>query len=196
MFKIKKIDIDSSNELIAILNQNDAKKLSLYPRQRVKIINPENQKQVICVLEILNGNKKNNINLKEREIGLYEKAFIKLETKEQKEIKLLPAKKPKSIEYIKEKISGKRLNLKKFNEIMLDIVENKYSEIETTFFVIACTVNPLNDPETIALTKAMTNVGQTLNFKKHKDDIIIDKHCIGGLPGNRTSMVVVPIIAS
>ncbi len=28
------------------------------------------------------------------------------------------------------------------------------------------------------------------------DSVVVDKHCIGGIPGNRTSMVVVPIVAA
>ena len=31
---------------------------------------------------------------------------------------------------------------------------------------------------------------------KWRDPIIVDKHCIGGIPGNRTSMIVVPIVAA
>jgi thymidine phosphorylase len=26
--------------------------------------------------------------------------------------------------------------------------------------------------------------------------LVVDKHCIGGIPGNRTSMLVVPIVAA
>ena len=26
--------------------------------------------------------------------------------------------------------------------------------------------------------------------------MVVDKHCIGGIPGNRTSMIVVPIVAA
>ncbi|MFW6285866.1 MAG: thymidine phosphorylase family protein [Nanoarchaeota archaeon] len=196
MFKVKKIDIDAENELIAILNKKDAYKLSLYPNQRIKIFNSKNKQSVICVLEVLNGVKKRNFDLDKEEIGLYARAFEKLNIKKGSRIQIIPAEKPESLEYVKEKIKGKRLNLNQFNEIVLDIVENRYSQIETTFFVIACTINSLNDTETIALTKAMTNVGQCLNFKKNENDIIIDKHCIGGLPGNRTSMIVVPIIAA
>ncbi len=47
--------------------------------------------------------------------------------------------------------------------------------------------------ETLLLTKAMASHGDILKLNKYP---IIDKHCIGGVPGNRTTMVLVPIIAA
>jgi hypothetical protein len=40
---------------------------------------------------------------------------------------------------------------------------------------------------------AMANAGTRLKWD-HK--IVVDKHCIGGIPGNRTSIIVVPIFAA
>jgi len=47
--------------------------------------------------------------------------------------------------------------------------------------------------ESLALTRAMAEVGNRLQWSA---PIVVDKHCIGGIPGNRTSMVVVPIVAA
>jgi len=47
--------------------------------------------------------------------------------------------------------------------------------------------------ETIALTRAMVAVGQRLRWASK---IVVDKHCVGGLPGNRTTLLVVPIVAA
>lgn len=197
MLEAINIEVDASHELIAMLLEKDAKSLSLYAQQRIKIINPKTNKSVICVLDIITTPKHKDINLKPGQIGIFKKAFEKLEIKEKTRVDIAPAKKPHSLEYVKQKANGKRLTEKEFNEIMLDIIENRYSQIETTYFVIACTVHKLNDTETVALTKAMINVGSVLDFKKNNPNkIIIDKHCIGGIPGNRTSMVVVPIVAA
>ena len=43
------------------------------------------------------------------------------------------------------------------------------------------------------LTRAMIDAGNKLDWEM---DIVADKHCVGGLPGNRTTMIVVPIIAA
>lgn len=199
MFTIKRIEIESSHKLIAMILDEDAKELSLYPNQRVKVINPQSKSHVICVLDIVNYHKKGlskEINLRHGEIGLFDRAFDKLGIRENLEVLIIPAEKPKSLELIKQKAMGKRLLEDEFKEILLDITENRFSDIETTYFVIACSIHQLNDKETTALTKAMVDVGKVLDFRKHKDDIVIDKHCIGGIPGNRTSMIVTPIVAA
>jgi AMP phosphorylase len=51
----------------------------------------------------------------------------------------------------------------------------------------------MSPKETIMLTQAMAEQGETLKIKRYP---IIDKHCIGGVPGNRTTMVLVPVIAA
>src|SRR6185312_11552171 len=47
--------------------------------------------------------------------------------------------------------------------------------------------------EMLALVHAMAVAGTQL---KWPSAVVMDKHCIGGIPGNRTSMIVVPIIAA
>jgi thymidine phosphorylase len=39
----------------------------------------------------------------------------------------------------------------------------------------------------------MTESGHRLDWK---ESLVVDKHCIGGIPGNRTSMLVTPIVAA
>lgn len=200
MFKVKKIEVDASHDLIVMLLEEDAKELGLQSGERVSISSEKTKKSVICELEIIDFKKgkgaKKDINLKKGEIGLFESAFEKLAIWENKEVKLIPAKKPESIEFVKRKFLGEKLEEKQFLEIMKDIVNNSYSEIETTYFVLACTINKLDEKETISLTKAMVAVGKQLDFKIKPEDIIVDKHCIGGIAGNRTTMIVVPIIAA
>lgn len=200
MFIAKRIEIDMGHELIVVLLEEDAKKLCLHPKERIKIITSNGKKNVTCKLEVIDYKRKKNVsrdmNLKSGEIGIFEKAFDKLEIVENKTVNIVPANKPKSMEFVKKKFDGGRLNKNEFKTIVKDIFENIYSDIETTFFVIACTAHPLNDKETTCLTEAMVDVGKVLDFKTKMSDIVVDKHCIGGVPGNRTSMIVVPIIAS
>src|SRR5690606_19926836 len=47
--------------------------------------------------------------------------------------------------------------------------------------------------EVLSLTHSMADVGTRLTWA---EKLVVDKHCIGGIPGNRTSMVVVPIVAA
>ncbi|MCA9459512.1 MAG: thymidine phosphorylase family protein [Nanoarchaeota archaeon] len=200
MFVAKKLEVDASHNLIVMLMEEDAKELGFQSGERIKITNSKKKKSVICELEIINYKKKKgsykDINLKCGEVGLFENAFEKLESWENQIVNIILAKKPKSLEHVRNKFNGHKLHDDHFLEIMTDIVENRFSEIETTFFVLACSVHKLDFKETVGITNAMIKVGKTLNFKTKKNDIIVDKHCIGGIPGNRTTMVVVPIIAA
>jgi thymidine phosphorylase len=76
--------------------------------------------------------------------------------------------------------------------IISDITHDRLSDIEKTYFVSAGFINGWNKEEIVHMTKAMVATGDKINFK----GITLDKHCIGGVPGNRTSMIVIPIIAA
>lgn len=200
MFKVRNIEVDASHDLIVMLLEDDAKELGIGSGERVSISSEKTKKSVICELEIIDFKKrkgaKKDINLKKGEIGLFESAFQKLEIWENQRVNLIPAKNPKSIEYVRKKFLGEKLDEEHFLEIMQDIVDNRFSEIETTYFVLSCTINKLDEKETIGLTKAMVAVGKQLDFRVKPQDIIVDKHCIGGIPGNRTTMLVVPIVSA
>ena len=47
--------------------------------------------------------------------------------------------------------------------------------------------------EILYLAQAMVEQGEQLSWGR---EMVVDKHCIGGIPGNRTTMVVVPIVAA
>jgi putative thymidine phosphorylase len=85
------------------------------------------------------------------------------------------------------------LTKKEIDQVVWDVVHNKLSDIELTYFVSACYTKAMSNKETILLTKAMAEQGQTLDMKIKP---VIDKHCIGGVPGNRTTMILVPMIAA
>src|SRR6185437_1162028 len=51
----------------------------------------------------------------------------------------------------------------------------------------------MTSDEMLALSHAMAQAGTQLTWNM---PIVVDKHCIGGIPGNRTTMIVVPIVAA
>lgn len=97
-----------------------------------------------------------------------------------------------SMAHVRSKISGKPLDKKAYTEIVHDIADEKYSSAFLSSFVSACSSN-MSVQEICYLTRAMIDSGNKLNWGF---DIVADKHCVGGLPGNRTTMIAVPIIAS
>lgn len=98
-----------------------------------------------------------------------------------------------SLALVRRKLYGQRLEADDFSRIIGDIVAGQYSAIELTAFVAACTGGRLDLAETVALTRAMVNAGDRLTWPQ---SVVVDKHSVGGLPGNRTTMLVVPIVAA
>ncbi|HCM68406.1 MAG: AMP phosphorylase [Candidatus Kerfeldbacteria bacterium RIFCSPLOWO2_01_FULL_48_11] len=100
---------------------------------------------------------------------------------------------PPSIQAIKKKLLGKRLSYEEIHSIVRDIVDNRLSRIELTYFVASSFMNRYTDHELYFLTKAIAETGKQIRFPAR---IVCDKHSVGGLAGNRTTMVVIPIVAA
>ena len=100
---------------------------------------------------------------------------------------------PHSVDLVRSKLLGQRLDQPAFEAILADVIHHRYSKVELSMFVLACALQTLELTETVDLTRAMIATGSSLKFDRAP---IADKHCIGGIPGNRTTMVVVPILAS
>ena len=185
--KVKNLNISSGGPLIAVMNSKDAAMLDLHVMDRIKI-NKGNKIETV-VVDIAEGKKI----IPQGKIGVFEEVISSLKLKNNDEVRIIPARKPLSLDYIKKKLDGQRLSRKEINQIMWDIVHNKLSAVELTYFVAACYTNIMTTQETIWLTKAMVEHGDMLKLDKYP---VIDKHCVGGVPGNRTTMVIVPIMAA
>src|SRR3546814_2794413 len=72
-------------------------------------------------------------------------------------------------------------------------MESRRADLELAAFVTASAGDRLDHAETTALTRAMIAVGQRLDWGEGP---VLDKHCVGGLPGNRTTPIVVAIVAA
>jgi putative thymidine phosphorylase len=182
-----KIPIRVGSKYIAVLNENRAQFLDLHAGDRV-ILKRKNKPPLRALLDITA-----NSELKETEVGLYEETWEKLGAKYGDDIQIAIAEKPISTTYIKKKLNGHKLNEKEISEIIKDVVEEDLSDLEVAYFVSGCYVHGLSDKETSDLTKAIVKNGQQLKFG---NAIVADKHCIGGVPGNRTTMIIIPIITA
>lgn len=131
--------------------------------------------------------------LKPGEISLSEKGIHDLGVKEGDLIRVSHLPPINSLSYVRSKIYGNQLSYKEINEIIQDVVKGKYSNIHLSAFVAACAGKGLRTNETISLTKAMIHSGKRIHWDS---DLIVDKHCIGGLPGNRTTPIIVSIVAA
>lgn len=127
------------------------------------------------------------------QLGLSEDAFASLGVEEGTPVSVSQAEPPPSIPALHRKIAGERLSREDYRAIVQDIAELRYSKIELTAFVVTCELGELDREEIFYLSDAMCRVGRRLDWREHP---VVDKHCIGGIPGNRTSMLVVPIVAA
>jgi AMP phosphorylase len=109
------------------------------------------------------------------------------------DVEVTHAPKPGSVHYIRKKLDGIELEADEFETIVRDIDDNRLSDIELTAYVTGTYSEGLSFEETKYLTEAMTDVGDVIEWN---DDVIADKHSIGGVAGNRVTPIVVPIVAA
>lgn len=93
----------------------------------------------------------------------------------------------------KKKINGERLQENKIKAIVKDVVEHHLSDAEIAAFLAALHIRGISMIEIAALSKAMVETGSTLRLDKKP---ILDKHSIGGIPGDKTTILITPIIAA
>jgi len=98
-----------------------------------------------------------------------------------------------SMSHVRAKVYGQRLVESQFDAIVSDIVAGRYTDVELAAFITGCADGHLSQEEITFLTRAMINTGERLTWPYQH---VMDKHCVGGLAGNRTTMVVVPIAAA
>ncbi len=127
------------------------------------------------------------------ELGLSEDAFLQLAIQDGHTASVSQAEPPESIGALYRKLAGERLGREDFHSIVRDIADLRYSKIELTAFVVATHRDELDREEVYYLTEAMVASGRKLDWH---EPLVVDKHCIGGIPGNRTSMLVAPIVAA
>jgi len=183
--KAKKLDLSSGRQLIALVNETDAANFGIYAGDKISLTWRGKTKIVI------------EVNLTDKEIkpgyvGLYKEIWEKsaIERDEIVEVHLLG--RPDSIVAIKKRLLGKPLNFSEIDSIIKDIVSNRLSNIGITYFVASSYFYPAANEELYFLTKAIAANGEKMKFSGK----VVDKHSVGGLAGNRTSMIVVPIIAA
>nr|VDS10974.1 AMP phosphorylase [uncultured Candidatus Pacearchaeota archaeon] len=173
---------------VAILNEEAAKELNVHVNERVSLKKTNFKKNIVAIVDI-------SKDFTDKGVVIVSKEVIDiLNVKKDEVVEVSAAQKPLSVNYILKKLNGKELNYTEIFAIISDIVENKLSEAEIAYFVSAVYLRKMSINETIDLTRAIVQAGKILNFDHRK--IIADKHCIGGLAGNRTTPIVTSIIAA
>jgi thymidine phosphorylase len=127
------------------------------------------------------------------EAGLSEAAWERLGVEEGAAITVRHPPPLGSMSSVRRRIYGERLDENAFSAIVADVAAGRYTEVHLAAFLTACSALPLDLAETTALTGAMVAAGERLSWDA---PVVIDKHSVGGLPGNRTTPIVVAIVAA
>ncbi|HGX93993.1 MAG TPA: thymidine phosphorylase family protein [Candidatus Tenderia sp.] len=186
---VRRLAIDTYRENVAYLNRSCEvyRAEGFQALSKIKICN--GSKSILCVLNVVDDEQI----VAPGELGLSEQAFEQLAQSDGQTVQVKHAEPPGSMDAVRRKILGKRLSAEDFQQICQDILANRYSKMEMAAFLVASGQAGLDRDEVLYLTQAMTTTGAQLNWH---EAIVADKHCIGGIPGNRTSMLVVPIVAA
>lgn len=127
------------------------------------------------------------------EVAFSETAWAALGVTEGATVTVTHAPTVESLASVRSRIYGNRLDAAAFSAIVRDAAAGRYTDVHLSAFLTASAALPLDEKETADLTGAMVEVGDRLRWDA---PIVVDKHCIGGLPGNRTTPIVVAIVAA
>ena len=145
-------------------------------------------RRIIATLNVVHGEL-----LAPGEVGCSEAAWALLQPKPGEQATFAHPPAVDSMSYVRAKIYSQRLAEPQMNAIISDVTAGRYSDVELAAFIASCADGRLSHDEITALTRAMVNAGERIAWPYAR---VMDKHCVGGLAGNRTTMIVVPIAAS
>ncbi|MAG02949.1 hypothetical protein CMI42_06430, partial [Candidatus Pacearchaeota archaeon] len=161
--KVKKLSFNTGRP-VSMIHEDTAKKLSLHVGNRLSI--KCKKKEIISIIDTIEGV------VKPTEIAVSETIINKLNLENKQIVEVEIVKKPRSIELIKKKLNGQRLDKKEIKEIIGNIANNSLTEVEIAFFVSAVYTRGMSLEETKYLTKSMIETGNTLKLRGK----IADKH--------------------
>ena len=178
------LKIEAGGPLIVVMNNLDAANLGVNISDRLYV--RHQNLYAICIINI-------SVDSEKGKIGVYREVTERLNLTTGDIVFVEPARRPESLDYIREKINGQRLAYWKIERIVSDVVERHLSEIEIAAFVTSLHIYGVSMEEVAALSESMIWSGKTMDFGRIP---ILDKHSIGGVPGDKTTLIVTPIIAA
>ncbi|HVJ55858.1 MAG TPA: thymidine phosphorylase family protein [Aliidongia sp.] len=186
--KLRRVPVDTYREPVAYLPRRSSIYRPADFQALSKVEVKAGGRRLIAVLNVVDHDGW----LMPDEVGVSALGFTLLGLPEGSAVEVTQAPPAKSLEAVRRKIEGEELSAADFRAIIGEITEMRYSKTEIAAFLIA-SASFLSTQEVLHLTEAMAGAGSRLDWP---GETIVDKHCIGGVPGNRTSMIIVPIVAA
>lgn len=188
MLSLKYVAINSFNENVVYLHKDcDAYKVDDI-KNITKIEVHGGAEPVGAFLEVVDDESIVHPN----QLGMNKQAFEQLNLPEGANVTLSLANVPASVASIKRKISGNVLYDSEYKSIVKDIVARKYSNMDIASFLVA-TGSFMSVQEVLALTEALAG-DESINWDN--ENIVVDHHCMGGVPGNKTDIIITAIVAA
>jgi thymidine phosphorylase len=186
--RLRRLGIDTYQEPVAYLRSDCpvCKSEGFESRSRIEVW--RGAQSIVATLNVVHDSL-----IEMDQLGLSEAAWRALGGNDGEALRVAHARPVQSLSAVRAKIYGRPIGNEAAGAIVRDLVDGRYSEIEVAALVTACSGDRMDAAETIALTRAMVAVGQRLSWGR---EMVVDKHCVGGLPGNRTTLLVVPIVAA
>jgi thymidine phosphorylase len=189
--KLRRVGIDTLKENVAYLHRDCHvyRSEGFQALSKIEVCGDDVAHQILATLNVVD-----DASITEPgQLGLSLEAFEQLGLAEDSMVSVSHARPAASLGAVHRKIAGERLDFDDYRRITRDIVEHRYAKIELAAFLVSCSETGLEREEVLHLTRAMAESGDRIDWG---EPLVADKHCIGGIPGNRTSMLVVPIVAS
>ncbi len=184
--KLQPIDIHTGNDSrIVVLRGHDAASFGITPGDRLKIT--YQRKSMVVVADITHHS------IRHGEIGLFDEVWKVLKPTAGDLLTIEVIARPVSVAAIKKKLQGRKITREEMHSIIQDIVSRRLGTIETTYFVSSGYVKPYSLDELVWMVEAMAQTGEMFRWPS---PYVVDKHSVGGLAGNRTTMVAIPVIAA
>lgn len=186
--RFKPLGIDTAYEHIVFMHVNChvCRAEGFFAQTRVVV--RAGDRSLIATLNIINDGL---LDLGEISLSMGAQHFLGVQAGDPVSVTHVPYLRSASL--IRAKIYGERLDRRAMQAIIDDTVTGSLSELHLSAFVTACAGDNLDLDEIVALTEAMIAAGERLAWPH---DIVVDKHCVGGLPGNRTTPLVVAIVTA
>ncbi len=184
-YKARCFDVEAGIN-VAVLNDETARKLNIEKGDRILI--SYGRKKVLALADY------SDKYVGTGEISLFADVSSKLGKCEGKQVCVEKAQRPQSLDYIRKKLDGISLTEPEIGQIIDDLMVENFSIAELSAFITAVYIRGLTPDEIVGLTRAMVRSGETMHFPK--SSVVASEHSIGGVAGDRVSMLIVPIIAS
>lgn len=186
--RLRRLGIDTYQELVIYMHRDchACRAEGFEARSRIKV--SLGGRHIVATLNTVLGDL-----LETNEASLSESACLALEAEDGDLVRIGHADPVQSESRLRAKVYGERLSWGDLRAIVDDVVAGSYSDLQLAAFATACAGDRLDAEETTWLTRAMADSGERLAWNY---PVVADKHCVGGLPGNRTTPIIVGIVAA